>query len=61
MTDTWLGRDDLNPLYPVQMWNWYLSTNMVGIRTNNAVEAWNLAFTESMNTKGHPGVRLCLK
>uniref|UniRef100_A0A914CKW9 MULE transposase domain-containing protein n=1 Tax=Acrobeloides nanus TaxID=290746 RepID=A0A914CKW9_9BILA len=56
MTITWVGTDAERPIYAHEIWNWYESTSFLGIRTNNAVEAWNLSFQCSLNCKGRPGL-----
>lgn len=56
MTRTWVGTDAGRPIYAPEIWNWYESTSLLGVRTNNAVEAWNLSLQRSLNCKGRPGV-----
>lgn len=60
MERTWVGRSVnevvMHPIYEIRIWNAWLATESIGLRTNNSIEAWNLAFNQTLNCKGKPGV-----
>lgn len=46
---TWIGKEQMQPLFPIKLWNmWSLTLNKIP-RTNNAADGWHNAITRFVN------------